>query len=352
MPPVLESLTKKLLTSGNLEKEEVIQAVNHLISEEISAESKATFLKALAAKGETIEEISEFADQLRKKAVSVPLDENTRKRELLDVCGTGGDHQNTFNISTTVSLVCASAGVTVCKHGNRAITSKSGSYDVLKALGIATELSPEIAATWLRDHYFAFLFAPAYHPTFKHIAPARKICAAEGKRTLFNFLGPLLNPARPTAQLIGVPDPKLCERISEVLQTIGIRRGMVVCGRIDDACMDELSTLGENTIAEFTMGRALCVSLFNPKNLPVQVAASTDLQGGDSSENAAIIKAILSGKDRGPKRDAILLNSGAALYIADAASSITQGWEQAADLIDSGKATEKLNELIEASNSL
>ena len=149
------------------------------------------------------------------------------------MCGTGGDKLDTFNISTTVSILVAAAGVKVSKHGNRAITSKSGSSDVLGALGVPTDLSPEDAAVSIRDKGYAFLFAPLYHPAFKHIVPARQICAKRGQRTIFNFLGPLLNPARPTAQLIGVPNPALCEPMAKVLQALGIRRGMVVSGGID-----------------------------------------------------------------------------------------------------------------------
>ena len=229
---MLSELTSQLVRGAALTDDQVRDAVAQLVAESIAPEVKADFLSALARKGETTEEIAAFAHALRAMAVAVPLDDATRAGEILDVCGTGGDRLNTFNISTTAAILCAAAGVTVAKHGNRAITSQSGSADVLEALGIPVDLSPEQAARALREHGFAFLWAPKFHPAFKHIAPARKLCAERGQKTIFNFLGPLLNPARPTAQLIGVPRPELCEPMAKVLQSLGIRRGMVVCGRI------------------------------------------------------------------------------------------------------------------------
>src|SRR5206468_2616520 len=184
-------------------------AVEALISESASTQDKADFLVALAGKGETAEEIAAFAVALRARSIPPPLAPETRAQEILDVCGTGGDRLNTFNISTTVALVAAAAGVTVAKHGNRAVSSQAGSADVLEALGIPIDLPPERAARALREQGFAFFFAPGYHPAFKQVGAARKLCAARGQRTIFNYLGPLLNPARPSAQLIGVPRPQL-----------------------------------------------------------------------------------------------------------------------------------------------
>jgi len=248
---MLESLTERLAQGGSLSDAQVRAAISQLIDQGVAVETKADFLAALARKGETIEEIAAFARELREKSVRPPLDAATRAREILDVCGTGGDRLGTFNISTTVAIIAAAAGVTVAKHGNRAITSQAGSADVLEALGIRIDLEPETAARMLREHHFAFFFAPKYHPAFKHIGPARKLCAERGQRTIFNFLGPLLNPARPGAQLVGVPRAELCEPIARVLQMLGVRRGMVVSGRVGDAHLDELSTLGEICIAEF-----------------------------------------------------------------------------------------------------
>ncbi|HXG48325.1 MAG TPA: anthranilate phosphoribosyltransferase [Methylomirabilota bacterium] len=340
------------LTSG-----QVAAAVTALVEEAVPSQVKATFLTALAIKGETAEEIAGFARALRERALQPELDPVTRAREILDVCGTGGDHLNTFNISTTVALVAASAGITVAKHGNRAITSRSGSADVLEALGVRTDLDPADAARWLKERGFAFFFAPKYHPAFKHIAPARKLCAERGQRTVFNLLGPLLNPVRPTAQLLGVPRPEFCEPIARVLQTLGVRRGMVVSGRVEAApppptasaagplYLDELSTLGETTLAEFYHEKGVALATLAPTQLPVCPATLADLAGGDHAANAKIILALLTGEDRGPRRDAVLLNAAAALFVAGRCRSIAEGWALAEELIDSGQARRKLEEL-------
>lgn len=344
---MLRELTQQLGRSESLTDNQVVAAVERLTDESVPATDKADFLTALAGKGETPAEISAFARELRARSVEPPLDAETRAGEILDVCGTGGDKLNTFNISTTTAIVCAAAGVIVAKHGNRAITSKSGSADVLEALGIPVELTPEQAAVSLRVNGFAFLFAPKYHPAFKHIAPARKLCAECGQRTIFNFLGPLLNPARPTAQLMGVPRPELCEPLARVLQSLGLRRGMVVCGEVmaeagRPAALDELSTLGETTLAEFYQDRGFSTSRLSPANYPVQPASLADLAGGDATANAEFIRDLLAGRDRGPRRDAVLLNTGAALFVAGRMKSILEGWELAAQLLDDGTAAAKL----------
>ncbi|MCS1407211.1 MAG: Anthranilate phosphoribosyltransferase 2 [Verrucomicrobia subdivision 3 bacterium] len=342
---MLDSLTTQLKKSRDLSPDQITEAIELLVSGDIAPAPKADFLTALAQKGETIEEIGTFAKILRDKSVQPSLSPACRQREILDVCGTGGDQQNTFNISTTVAIVAAAAGVTVAKHGNRAITSKSGSADVLEALGIRIHLTPEECAASLEQNGFVFFFAPNYHPAFKHISSARKLCAEQGQRTIFNFLGPLLNPARPTTQLIGVPDPALCKPIAKVLQSIGIRRGMVVSGDVGTGNLDELSTLGTNTIAEFYQDRAFSVEELDPQSLPVQPAQIEDLKGGDSKANAQTIREILNGTDKGPKRDAVLLNAGAALFVAEKSPSLTEGWDLAARLINDGAAMDKLTSL-------
>lgn len=351
---MLKSLVEALRNREELSADGVRAAVDQLAEPSISAELKADFLIALAAKGETPQEIAAFARCLRELSVQPPIDAETRSREILDVCGTGGDRLNTFNISTTVALVAAAAGVAVAKHGNRAITSQAGSADVLEALGLRIDLEPAEAAASLREHNFAFFFAQKYHPAFKHIAPARKLCAERGQRTIFNYLGPLLNPARPSAQLIGVPRPELCEPIAKVLQSLGVRRGIVVSGRVTSpasdasepaAYLDEFSTLGDNTIAEFYQDRGFTTSTLSPENFPLQPATLGDLTGGDRATNAAIVRGILAGEDRGPRRDAVLLNAAAALFVAGQAGSMTEGWELAGRLIDAGDAARKLKAL-------
>lgn len=361
---VLDLLTSQLERREALSADQVAEAVACLTDEALGAEPKAAFLTALARKGETVEEVTAFARALREKAIVPPLDAETRARVTLDVVGTGGDRVGTFNISTTAAILASAAGVTVAKHGNRAVTSQTGSADVLEALGIPIDLRPEEAAAWLRDRRFAFFLAPQYHPAFKHIGPARRLCAERGQRTLFNILGPLLNPARPTTQVVGVPRPEFCVPVASALQRLGIKRGMVVCGLIgssprghgthcgdpgvpaaDPVCIDELSTLGETTVAEFYQDHGFSVSHLSLLSLPLQPATLADLLGGDRQTNAAIARRVLCGEERGPKRDAVLLTAGAALFVAGAATSVTAGWDLAAEAIDSGQAKAKLAEL-------
>jgi len=324
--------------------------VEELVDEAVPAATKAEFLTQLARKGETPEEIAAFARELRSRCIQPALDAELRAGVLLDVVGTGGDRLSTFNISTTVALLAAAAGVRVAKHGNRASTSPIGSADVMEALGIPFDLGPEEAVRSLREHGFAFFFAPKYHPAFRHIIPARKLCAAQGQSTIFNFLGPLLNPAGPTAALIGVPRPNLCEPLARVLQSLGMRRAMVVCGAVPGEggavrYLDELSPLGPTTVAEFYQERALACSTVPTEWFPLQPAVLADLRGGDRETNATLIRRILSGEERGPKREVVLLNAAAALFVADRTRSLAAGWELAAETIDSGRAAAKLAEL-------
>jgi anthranilate phosphoribosyltransferase len=342
----LEQLIQLLNAAQTLDEPQVRHSVELLINEKIEDEQKVKFLTALAIKGETIDEIAAFARALGDTAIKPPLDSETRSREILDVVGTGGDRLGTFNISTSAAILCAAAGVTVAKHGNRAVTSQTGSADVLEALGVKINLSPEDAARSLHERDFAFFFAPNYYPAFKHIAPARKLCAERGQRTVFNLLGPLLNPARPSAMLVGVPRPELCEMLARVLQSIGVRRAMVVCGKVSGVgFLDELSTLGENVIAEFYQERGFNVSTTLPEQFPLQPAMLADLLGGGKIENAEIVRRILRGEERGPKRDAVLFNTAAALFVAGKVKSLAEGWEFAGGTIDSGRANEKLEEL-------
>jgi anthranilate phosphoribosyltransferase len=348
---VLKGLSDRLAAGSHLNHEEIAVSVEQLIDESVSPEVKADFLCGLALKGETVEEITAFARALRDKSVTPPIDPAWRRaNEILDVCGTGGDRLNTFNISTTVALVCAAAGVPVAKHGNRAITSQAGSADVLEALGVPVDLQPETAAESLQTHGFAFFFAPRYHPAFKHIGPARKLCAGRGQRTIFNVLGPLLNPARPTAQLVGVPRPELCESLARVLQGLGVRRGMVVSGKVNrptadagsEQFLDELSTLGPNTIAEFYQERGFTVSQSDAAQFDLHPATLADLAGSDAKSNAAIVLKLLRGDEGGPRRDAVLLNAAAALFVANRARTLIDGWELAVEVLKTGAAARKL----------
>lgn len=356
----LDKLIAELAASRQLTDEQVHYAVGQITEENVPVQLKADFLCHLALKGETVGEITAFAKALREKAIRPPLDSAWRDtHEILDVCGTGGDRLNTFNISTTVAFICSAAGVPVAKHGNRAITSQAGSADVLEALGIEIDLPPVEAARSLRERNFAFFFAPNYHPAFKHIGPARRLCADRGQRTIFNFLGPLLNPASPGAQLVGVPRPELCEPLAHVLQSLGARRGMVVSGKVHSPqspvpsaensvrYLDELSTLGENAVAEFYQERGFASSVLDPSHFPLAAAGLDDLAGGNREANAEIVRRILRGDERGPKRDAVLLNAAAALFVANHARTLSEGWELAGRLIDDGRSWNKLNELTE-----
>ncbi|HEU5396611.1 MAG TPA: anthranilate phosphoribosyltransferase, partial [Verrucomicrobiae bacterium] len=219
---MLEKWIEQLKAGQSLDDSQVRQAADWLTEEAVPAEAKADFLIALSQKGETVEELTAFARALGDKGVRPVIDSQLRSRELLDVVGTGGDRLGTFNISTAAAIICSAAGVTVAKHGNRAVTSPTGSADVLQALGVKIDLAPGEAGDWLRERSFAFFFAPSYYPAFKNIAAARKLCAERGRRTLFNLLGPLLNPARPSAMLVGVPRPELCEPLARVLQALGV----------------------------------------------------------------------------------------------------------------------------------
>lgn len=339
---MIDALRKQLAEAIPLSPEQISQAVVLLLDATVPDQSKADFLGDLARKGETPQEIATFARELRDRSIPLPLDADTRSREILDVCGTGGDRLNTFNISTTVAIICAAAGVTVAKHGNRAVTSLAGSADVLETLGIRIELTPQEASQRLREHQFAFLFAPHYHPAFKQLGAARKICAGSGKRTIFNFLGPLLNPALPSAQLVGVSRPELCEPIAQVLQLLGVRRGMVASGQVGEAWLDELSTLGDTTIAEFYQDRGFTCGLLSREHYPIRECTLADLAGGDRKANAEIVYRLLINEDQGPKRDAVLFNASAALFVAGRTKSMVEGWELADKLLVNGETRKKL----------
>jgi anthranilate phosphoribosyltransferase len=347
---VLAALVQDLIARKNLTTSQIVEAVEQLVDEAVPTPLKAEFLISLGRKGETDEEITGFARELRARSVRPLLDARLRDSEILDVVGTGGDRLSTFNISTGTALIASAAGVVVAKHGNRASTSSIGSADVLEALGIPCDLGPEEAAISLQEHGFAFFFAPRYHPAFRHIIPARRLCAEQGQSTVFNLLGPLLNPAGPSTMLMGVPRPELCSSMAAVLQQLGVRRAMTVCGAVPGLngsarYLDEISPLGPTTIAEFYQPLGFTSSTLMPDSFPLQPASLADLRGGDRDFNAALLQNILSGTDRGPRRDAVLLNSSAALFVAGAVRSMAEGWDKAGEVIDSGAATAKLHEL-------
>jgi len=294
----------------------------------------AGLLIALRMKGETMEEIAGFARSMRKNAVVVPSGHPL----LLDVCGTGGDSQGTFNISTAAALVIAAAGVPVAKHGNRSVSSKCGSADVLERLGVRFDLSPQEIGRCIDEVGIGFLYAPHLHPAMRHaIGPRREM----GVRTVFNILGPLTNPAGANVQLLGVYCPELTEVMARVLRALGCQAAFVVHG--GDG-LDELSTTGKNRVTEL-QGKEISTYTLDPRDLGLPPATLSDLQGGDAEANAAIITQILAG-DHGPKRDIVLLNAAYGFVLGKVATDINEGLDQAAQVIDSGAAQQTLASLI------
>ena len=359
---MLELLIQQLDASKDLDSAQVAAAVAALFDENVDVSTKASFLTALSRKGETAEEIANFARALREKSLQAPLDAETRSREILDVCGTGGDRLNTFNISTTVSIVAAAAGVTVAKHGNRAITSQAGSADVLETLGIRIDLTPDQAAAFLRGLSFCFPLRAELSPGLQIFSSGPKVCAEKGQRTIFNILGPLLNPAHPSAQLIGVPRPALCEPMAQVLKALGVRRGMVVSGLVPlGERRGGARTFGtlmscppwvKTPSLSFTRTAVFMCPLWRRNSFRSRRPRWRICCGADKGTNANIVRKLLAGADRGPKRDAVLLNAAAALFVAGRCKSFVEGWDFAGELIDSGKAKTKLEQLVTASEKI
>lgn len=348
---ILESLTPDLQAGRDLTPATVPTIIAALLDDNISPEIKANFLTALARKGETPAEIAAFARALRDRAVDPGIAASRFNGVVLDVCGTGADMAHTFNISTSVMFIAAAAGIAVAKHGNRAITSQCGSADVLAALGVRIELPAAAARACLEQAGVTFLFAPLYHPAFKHIAPVRKLLGERKQRTVFNILGPLVNPARPTHQVVGIFDKQLVGPYAEVLQLLGLKRALVVHG---DG-LDEFSTMGVNTVAEL-WGSRVELSQRSPAvphtETRVMEVTPAELAGGDPPYCAELIREILNGNHRGPRRDIVLLNAAAALVVSEKAADFAAGWRLAAELIDSGAAQAKLEEFVRVSQSV
>jgi anthranilate phosphoribosyltransferase len=291
-------------------------------------------------KGETVDEVTGFARSMRRNAIAV----RTKRFPLIDTCGTGGDGVGTFNISTTAAFVVAGAGLAVAKHGNRAVSSQSGSADVLKALGVRLDLTPQQVADTIDAVGIGFLYAPLLHPAMKHaIGPRREM----GVRTVFNILGPLTNPAGAQAQLLGVYDGALTEMMAQVLGELGSQSALVVHGA---GGLDELSTTGPNQVSRLSGGQVETYQL-DPAELGLPMATVDDLRGGDPEENAAIARGVLAG-EAGARRDIVLLNSAAALVAGGRAASLEAGLEVAARAIDSGHALARLDSLVEFTNQV
>ncbi|HKK17285.1 MAG TPA: anthranilate phosphoribosyltransferase [Opitutales bacterium] len=322
----LEQLTALLNGGKNLESGQASEAARLLADAGVPPSAKQAFLTAFAAKGETAEEVAAFAGAFRKMAIDPGVDAWADRA--IDVCGTGGDGSGTFNISTAVSFVVAAAGVPVFKHGNRSITSNCGSADLLEGLGFRLDLSHEQLRQCLEELNFCFFFAPAFHPAFKEIMPVRKAMAAEGRRSIFNLLGPLINPGRPAHQLLGVFAPQWVEPLAGALDSLGLSAGLVVHGIPEEGrALDELSCAGSNRIAGF--GRLSDQSgALSAGDAGLPFCEFGDLAGGGREENLAILRTLITG-DSGPVptglRDSILFNSGAALWVAGKAPDLRAG---------------------------
>lgn len=342
----------KVVDRIDLDEEEMIAVMEEIMTGEATQAQIGSFITALRMKGETVDEIVGAAKVMRAKATKIPIegvaldidrdDINIDRETIIDTCGTGGDGTLTFNVSTATAFVVSGGGITVAKHGNRSVSSVCGSADVLKELGVNIDATPEIVAKCIKKIGIGFLFAPTFHGAMKYaIGPRREI----GIRTIFNILGPLTNPAGAKYQLLGVYREDLCKTLALVLQRLGTKRAMVVHG-MDG--MDEITVTKDTHVAEL-IDNNVKIYYINPTHFNMPIYNFNDLKGGNAEDNARIIKDILSGKEKGAKRDIICLNAGAAFYIAGKTESIKEGILLAQQVIDSGKAFKKLEMLVQMS---
>lgn len=327
----------KLAQRNDLTAQEALEVMNEIMDGKASPVQMSSYLTALSLKGETIEEITGSAKGMRDHCIRL-----LHEMDVLEIVGTGGDGANSFNISTTSALVIAAGGVPVAKHGNRAASSKSGAADVLEALGVKINVSPEKSAAMLKKIGICFLFAQNYHIAMKYVAPIRKEL---GIRTVFNILGPLSNPAGANMQVMGVYDENLVEPLARVLFNLGVKNAMVVYGQ---DCLDEISMSARTTVCEIKDGIFRSYEI-EPEQFGFKKCSKEELVGGSPEENAKITLAILNG-EKGPKREAVLMNAGAGFYVAGKVSTLEDGVKLAAELIDSGKAKERLDEFVKLSN--
>ncbi len=334
---MIREAIKRVVRKENLTFEEAEQVMDEIMSGNTSDIQTSAFLTGMAMKGETIDEITGCAAGMRAHCVKVFND-----MDVVEIVGTGGDGSNSFNISTTSAIVTAAGGVPVAKHGNRAASSRCGTADCFEALGVNISVSPEKSAQLLKEINLCFLFAQNYHISMKYVAPVRKEL---GIRTVFNILGPLANPAGANMELMGVYDEELVRPLAEVLEKLGVKRGMVVYGQ---DCLDEISMSAPTTVCEFHDGERKQY-VIQPEDFGFERCNKQDLVGGTPEENAKITRNILSG-EQGPRRNAVLMNAGAALYMSGKYDTLQAGIDAARELIDSGKAMAKLEEFIKRSN--
>lgn len=334
---MIQKAINDILDGNDLDFETTEVVMHEMMDGTATPAQIGSFLTAMRMKGETVEEITACATAMRDKAVKI-----TPGREVIDIVGTGGDNAGTFNISTTSAFVVAAGGVPVAKHGNRGVSSKSGAADVLERLGANLNLTAPQNERILAQADICFLFAQVHHSSMKYAAPVRK---EMGARTIFNILGPLANPAEATMQLLGVYDKKLVDPLSKVLSNLGVTRGLVVCG---DG-MDEATLTGETTVCEIRFGEISEYSI-TPELLGLERCKLEDVQGGEPQENSEITRSILSGEERGPKRDMVVLNAALCLYLGIDDCSVKDCIALARGIIDSGAAYDKLQQFIRLTN--
>lgn len=337
---MIRDYLSRLIRRNDLEEEEMAGLIGEIMSGNVTDAQIGAILAALASKGETFSELAGAARAMRRKAIRI----QTNADVVVDTCGTGGDSLHTFNISTTAAFVVAGCGVTVAKHGNRSVSSKCGSADLLEALGVNLEVGPEVVEEAVREIGIGFLFAPHFHGAMRHAARARKEL---GVRSIFNMLGPLTNPAGANCQLIGVYAPELTEMFAQALKRLGARHAFIVHGQDG---LDEISVCAPTRISELKDGMIRTCDI-SPEQLLGRTADPTDMTGGTPVENAQITRNILQG-ETGPKRDVVVVNAGAALVAAGVAQGFTEGIRMAESSIDEGRAGQKLEALVRFTNEI
>lgn len=343
-PYEVRSTIRAVVEGQELDTAAATAAMDAIMTGQVTDAQIGALVTALRMRGETVAEIAGFATAMRSHALTVPV--APTGAPLVDTCGTGGDNAGTFNISTTASFIIAAAGIQIAKHGNRAVTSKCGSADLLEALGVQIELSPEQVGRCVDEVGIGFMYAPAFHPAMRFVGPARR---EMGIRTIFNVLGPLTNPAGASHQLIGVGHPDIAHKLAQVLQVLGSRHAVLVHA---EEGLDELGLAGVSNVTEYD-ARVGEIRTFQvtPEDFGLARAHLSDLSGGNAAANVAITRAILGG-ELGPRRAVTMLNAGAGIYAADAAESFAEGIRIAEDAVDSGRALAKVDELVAFSQSL
>lgn len=340
----IQQVIQKVVDGHELNLDEATSAMNAIMTGQVTDAQIGALVTGLRMKGETVDEIAGFAQAMRNHALTVDIDADDEP--LLDTCGTGGDHSNSFNISTTATFVIGASGVRIAKHGNRAASSKCGSADLLEELGVAVELTPHQVAESVERVGIGFMYAPAFHPAMRFVGPARK---QMGIRTVFNVLGPLTNPAGAKHQLIGVGHPDIAGKLAEVLRKLGSRKAVLVHS---EEGLDELGIVGGTQVTEYDAERDdIRTYHVTPDDFGLERGSPADLVGGDAVENTKITLAILNGEN-GPRRTVTLMNAGAGIYAANAAPTFEAGVRMAEEAIDSGRALAKLEELIEVTQEL